>query len=929
MSNDRADVPPDPVGAFTDLAAEIDAFQAEAEKAIGDAVDEHGDARLPVPSSSSSPEQLSRDLAVSRGHLERTRQELAARQAELAARLNEQMQALQARIRADLEPLERQLELAKEGIHLISLYLGENEEVIVLADGDPAPAATPVTIRQQVLYMDEECAVAAEDGGIEPVDVAIFDDWLTADPAHLAQVLPEPRGIVALTARRHSKSYDNPWQARTMAEANRVTYWLVRNGEKVYRMVTDLFVGARLVAASDEFTRFFDVDRFGRRIEPGSRDWLDAERKADARQRHFMKVASVIEGLLHRTPFLHPLPAADMSVLTPDSYDNGHVIVITDAERTLGDGRPSFAEWRAELNKRLRPGMRIVGSFHGSWWRGMYDNAYGHERIHPPRAQNPPAAEILLIEDRDPRTADLVIRYDRTEEVWSDRDWEYRTPKTRASARIRPDDPCVLAVDGVNPDDIRYYLADRTNRAAYTSMFPLLTAVLRAREDERAAEEPFRRLLAARIARTHGIDIADAAAGLPDLIDRWKLANTYARPLVGDPAGEAKALRMIVADYIPHTTDRDRRTAEADFEQATVTTVRTDHPDVLYIGRKRNGRWVVYLPADDGVHVHRLDGSPKANRWTRTDWLLPGHHHRKWAALHTTDRWEEWPHGETAARNLTGPEITDTIGRIKEIIDRDFGVPILAIGYRPRRDSGYRPGFHVHLDDPTETEPNPAVRHGRYGLSTPEQWFPWSRTNGQVVLDGPYGQQATSWDSPHSRDPHRDDPLWPFRPPAGGGRIVWSDTDRIAALRARQDRLAAMGRSRAALWGRANRLADTVAAERAATIEADAKAAFVREYADVDLWPAHAKTLNLTPDNGERHWVRLLIGSHLARGLDTVGRTIAELHSHAAANAWPLPETDGRTFEWGAKTWADATDIPDGWADLTIPADDTQEDDTR
>ncbi|AXV09849.1 hypothetical protein DVS28_b0079 (plasmid) [Euzebya pacifica] len=265
-----SDVPRDPVDDLTDLVDEIEAFRAEAGKVIDDAVDEHGDARLPVPSSSSSPEQLVRDLAVSRGQLERTRQQLAARQTELAARLDAQMKALQAKIRADLEPLERQLELAKEGIHLISLYLGENEEVIALTDGEPAPADTPVTIRQQVLYMDEECAVAAEQGGIEPVDVDVFDNWLTADPAHLNQVLPEPRGIVALTPRRHSKDYDNPWQGRAMADANQATYWLIRNGEKVYRMVTDLFVGARLVAASDEFTRFFDRTRFGRRIEPGA-----------------------------------------------------------------------------------------------------------------------------------------------------------------------------------------------------------------------------------------------------------------------------------------------------------------------------------------------------------------------------------------------------------------------------------------------------------------------------------------------------------------------------------------------------------------------------------------------------------------------------------------------------------------------------------
>jgi hypothetical protein len=37
--------------------------------------------------------------------------------------------------------------------------------------------------------MDEECAVAAEHGGIDARSIEQFDEWLLADPAHLDQVL--------------------------------------------------------------------------------------------------------------------------------------------------------------------------------------------------------------------------------------------------------------------------------------------------------------------------------------------------------------------------------------------------------------------------------------------------------------------------------------------------------------------------------------------------------------------------------------------------------------------------------------------------------------------------------------------------------------------------------------------------------------------
>lgn len=41
-------------------------------------------------------------------------------------------------------------------VGLLELYLGVNEEIVQIYAGQPAPAATPIYIRQLVLYMDEE-----------------------------------------------------------------------------------------------------------------------------------------------------------------------------------------------------------------------------------------------------------------------------------------------------------------------------------------------------------------------------------------------------------------------------------------------------------------------------------------------------------------------------------------------------------------------------------------------------------------------------------------------------------------------------------------------------------------------------------------------------------------------------------------------------
>lgn len=57
--------------------------------------------------------------------------------------------------------------------------------------------------------MDEESAIAAEDGGIDVAGIEAFDAWLTSDPAHLAQALPEERGVLAIMARRKERDHGN------------------------------------------------------------------------------------------------------------------------------------------------------------------------------------------------------------------------------------------------------------------------------------------------------------------------------------------------------------------------------------------------------------------------------------------------------------------------------------------------------------------------------------------------------------------------------------------------------------------------------------------------------------------------------------------------------------------------------------------------
>ncbi len=86
----------------------------------------------------------------------------------------------------------------EEVIWTLNLYLGTGEEIIQLRMGEAASADLPLTIRQLVLFMDEECALESEKQGIDAYSMEQFDEWLLADSKSLDQVLPEKKGILAL-----------------------------------------------------------------------------------------------------------------------------------------------------------------------------------------------------------------------------------------------------------------------------------------------------------------------------------------------------------------------------------------------------------------------------------------------------------------------------------------------------------------------------------------------------------------------------------------------------------------------------------------------------------------------------------------------------------------------------------------------------------
>ncbi|GEL46609.1 hypothetical protein CHO01_17250 [Cellulomonas hominis] len=609
------------------------------------------------------------------------------------AELDRQARALEL----ELAPLKETLALMQEGIWTMNLYLGRDEEIRQIAEGAPAPAGTPIHVRQMVLAMDEESAVNAEGNGIDFRSVDAFDEWVTCDPAHLQQVLPEERGVVAIMARRSEIDYKDPWANKEYNKRNRHTYFLIRNGGALYRMDTNFEVGYRLVPARNEFTSMFLDRHTGQPLVPGTDKWLAAEKLAGARERHYMRVALILQGLIDRTHVFAPLPKPGVSLLTPADYDEGHVVLIADDESALTTGRTPFYDWLRSLNSQLRPGMRVmVTTRHKDWPSGYRDG--GHERIWPNRAEYPRAGQVYTIARAGSRPGEFVVTYKRTQETWVNDGWgggEYRVPKTAASCSIFVSDRFVLPIDLVDVETMRTYLGARLERHAYADMFPTLTAAIGFLEEEKAVEAPFRDLLAAQVAQAEGVDLDTAAALVAPVITSWKVGARWFRPMSGDPEAEARAATAILAERARIA----RADAGAGDDDAFLRRARREHRDALLVARKKDGTYVVLTPAtrawgpaagtpehasvpqDVWVHVHEYTRTGKA-RPVRQWQIVPMASLSRWIILHEAQAWSTWKRAARPADHLSDPEINEAISRIR---DRAFpGLTLIAIGYDER-----------------------------------------------------------------------------------------------------------------------------------------------------------------------------------------------------------------------------------------------------
>lgn len=862
-------------------------------------------------------------VATTRNNVLKAQKSMVAKTNKLKALMTEQSRALALKVK-EIEELAKK---ANEAIWTINLYLGKEEEIVKLVEGKPAPAEQKITIRQVALFMDEECGVYAEYDGIDARSIGKFDDWLIAHPKNLQQILPEDKGIVALHVRRKAKDYKDPWLNRDMNEANlRWTYLLIRNGENVYRVYIDLDTGRHLFPSRSEFEDYFWEynSRTGEKepLKPGSKEWNKAMDASEARQKHYMRVLLVLQGLVDRTPIFKPMPTDRINLSDPRHCEEW-LNLIYEAENVITDGKPNFDEWQWEINQQLDVGCRIIGVF-GYNVRGSKDrDGYGDEsRIYPTNADNPDSDCLYTIEDRE---ADhYIFRYQRKGEKVYTRDWRGRIdshePKVRARCWVAKDDDFILNFDAATLDRLEYYQTHKLSREFYAKMIPILEIAVRLKREEIAAEAPFRLMLIGQIMQRFGVGNEEAEGKVDDLIRWWKFKNRTHRALVGE--NDQQAIKMILDEFGLRRKQEEVRQGVQAIRDSIVRVIAAQTPEPVLIAHKKDNQYVAYVP-HNGENIWVTEQVWSHNRQTgdvrlkeSKPWKLVDKRHERWEILYKADRWAEWKINPSLSLVMTDPEIE---GLIQAAVEKKGYFENLTKERRAERGeakAGYMrflplaalvsEEFEVSLwySSREAIIPEKNIINTRSEGPTVERVkVRWKRTAKGVELE-PYFSDSGNYGT------YLGDVKWEEK----GHRVIKVWAEHVEEVRQEQDEHRLHRKKVDALQKRFKevpKLAGRVQYERAV---AKAKADFFADHGDPELWDDHFKTLGIgiTYPPGLGDALDLLV----ERDINPEGWTLQQVYDEAVKHGL-LADPDADYWARHRKLTKVPTDVP---MDFVVPA---------
>jgi len=351
---------------------------------------------------------------------EKTLPDLFKKVEEQHAQMARWMKASLLPMLAESNNLEHKTRSIEDRIFVVELYAGLCENVTRIRKGEPASNDEKVHLFQRRHYMDEECLVNYDAGGMEFDDIRDFDRWLMRK-GNRERVLPMPKCIVAFQVRRDRKyrevvSMNDYIRFAELAKQDESTFLYMRNGDSYYRLETAIDFGEQLfpdTARSHLMGGKLWVQEWGREIitdaehanqvaernkerreykaakaaykklskakkEMTSEPWYsgsirdtyipltpetvyydDGMGKLAEETRDHNRIAVVLQGLLDRSPVFHPHPP--WKLFTAEGFLSG-IVLHHDTTRGLTVGeKPNFEAYRDFINTAIEKETHTVG----------------------------------------------------------------------------------------------------------------------------------------------------------------------------------------------------------------------------------------------------------------------------------------------------------------------------------------------------------------------------------------------------------------------------------------------------------------------------------------------------------------------------------------------------------------------------------------
>lgn len=489
----------------------------EFEKLSKQPVTASNETALTVAGSSDQIESIQHEIALKYNHANTVQSILSGRLRRMTALMDDKRRALDRQMTI----MKGNFDLMNEALTMYGFIHGIGSEIICLRNGEPADETTPIHVLQSVLFMDEEVAsVAVLNGtyGITYHSIDVFDEWVVSSVNALELLLPYERCVVAMRTSRQDRRY---WHIVTnWANMGKDTvYFLVRNGEQVYRVCADFpFVKSRLFPTVDEWDKTVSMTHDA--AEHGDEVGVIEAQKGEVPYR---KVVAWLQGLITRSPVFHPCNP-DINLYKPDSIANGEVVLVRNKE-TLGlsPGHAiPYAEWQKRGIDQIVEGSRIlVGNNNGLRSMRDYELRDRYSRQYQWQYPSPPDSGVYTVEEVDERGWMRIMYFPASFMERRTRFW------------LKPDDWFILNYDDLTMNEIATHIGARHERFNYLQMLPTLYKAHEQLSEEQESESQFTELL---VNDGHDYEMVQ------DAIRWWKMKVKRKRPITSD---DNKAWRMI------------------------------------------------------------------------------------------------------------------------------------------------------------------------------------------------------------------------------------------------------------------------------------------------------------------------------------------------------------------------------------------------